>query len=55
MAQVCKLFDCPHCQSYGKICLKGPEADIESITLCPCCGADITIEGWDEAESDQDE
>jgi hypothetical protein len=28
--------------SFGKIILKGPDADVDSIAYCPTCGADIS-------------
>ena len=37
-----RLFECQSCNSFGKITLKGPDADIESIAFCPACGADIS-------------
>lgn len=54
MTQVCKLFDCSVCEAYGKICIKGPDADIESITICPVCGSDLTLEVFDGDESDDE-
>ena len=37
-----RLFECQSCGSFGKIILKGQDAEIEAIAFCPVCGADIS-------------
>ena len=37
-----RLFEGQSCMSFGKIILKGPDADVDSIAYCPTCGADIS-------------
>lgn len=48
-----RLFECQSCMSFGKIILKGPDADVDSIAYCPTCGADISR--VDDYEEDDDE
>jgi rubredoxin len=36
------LFECPDCGAYGKITLMSTDHNINDITVCPVCAADIT-------------
>lgn len=36
-----KYFECEHCDSHGKIIIKGDEIPVEDIVYCPVCGGDI--------------
>lgn len=45
-----RLFECQSCMSFGKIILKGPDADIADVCCCPVCSADIS-----ETEDDYEE
>jgi len=49
-----RLFECQSCMSFGKIILKGSDADIDSIAYCPTCGADISrVDDYEEDENDR--
>lgn len=38
---VLKHFECTHCESEGKITIKGDDIVIDDIVFCPVCGSDI--------------
>ena len=49
-----RLFECQACGSFGKIILKGPDADISAIAVCPMCGADISrVDDYEDEENDR--
>ena len=46
-----KHFECPTCETEGKIIIKGTDVQLEDIVYCPVCSADI----YEEEEFDEDE
>ena len=47
-----KYFECEHCDSHGKITVKG-DWRVEDIVYCPVCGGDIYEEDdYEEKEED---
>ena len=38
---VSKIFECPNCQTEGKIVIKSDDISLSDVVYCPVCGADI--------------
>lgn len=45
-----KTFECPSCETEGKIVVRTDDVKLSDIVYCPVCGADIL----DEDDSDED-
>jgi hypothetical protein len=45
-----RVFDCNECGTFGKVIIKGSDLNNSDIVFCPCCGADINEEEFDEEE-----
>jgi transcription elongation factor Elf1 len=43
-----KTFQCPSCDTEGKIVIRSDDIGLEEIVYCPVCGADILDEDSDE-------
>lgn len=42
-----KYFECPECDTIGKVTVKSEDVAVEDIVYCPVCGADIYDEDDD--------
>lgn len=50
---VVKQFQCDHCETEGKISIRGSDIQFEDIVYCPVCGSDIYEEEDFADEDDQ--
>lgn len=43
-----KTFECPSCETEGKIVVRTEDVQLRDIVYCPVCGADILDDESDE-------